>query len=200
MILFMGAMTVMLGGFLLYQKRQSAAMLGESVRADSAAAALPDYLRRPAVQAPQYIAAMAPANPLANSRVRGFRNNNPGNLRDYGFPWQGRIGDDPEGFLIFDTADNGIRAMARDLSTGFTRDGENTIRIIVNEWAPSNENNTANYISHVAKLTGFAPDQVLFLNVPTIGALVSAIITHENGSNPYSPQQILNAVIAAGVQ
>lgn len=134
---------------------------------------------------------------------RGIRNHNPGNVRTRGTrngiggrdPWLGLIGEDLEGYGIFSTAELGIRAMVRDLLVGFERDGENTIREIITEWAPSTENDTAAYIASVAKQTGFHPDQELALDA--LPALVRAIIRHENGQQPYSAEVIASAIARA---
>lgn len=122
---------------------------------------------------------------------RGFRNGNPGNF-DYvpSIPWQGQIGLEvlPPGvkgrarFAVFRAAVWGIRAIFRDLITGQDRDGEVTIRQIIREWAPPNENDTDAYISVVCARTGFKPDQRLNLHsydhaVP----LARAIVDHEQG-------------------
>jgi len=128
--------------------------------------------------------------------TRGLRNNNPGNIRwDGRTQWAGMIGQDANGFVIFDTPQNGIRAIVRTLRSYANRHID-TIGEIISTWAPSSENNTGAYIDHVVSIVGknsgaeITPDDYL--------KLVGAIIAHENFVNPY-PDDVLNAGIAAGL-
>lgn len=85
---------------------------------------------------------------------RGFRNNNPGNI-DYNprNQWQGQLPPDPaieKRFARFDTAENGIRALAKLVLAYRSKDGMpkiggqgiDTVREVLNRWAPSVENDT----------------------------------------------------------
>lgn len=115
---------------------------------------------------------------------RGIRNKNPGNLRP-GSPWVGALGDDGDGYLIFDTPENGIRALAKNLLTYYRRHGLDTVAGIINRWAPPSENNTGSYVRAVAAALGVPPDAKI--NVPAqLEPLTVAIIRHENGLQPYS--------------
>ncbi len=124
---------------------------------------------------------------------RGIRNNNPGNIEDNGTKWRGRVGDDGR-FVIFDTPENGIRALARTLKTYHKKYGLTTVRGIINRWAPAVENDTNSYIEHVAGSLGVLPDSSL--SESQIMAIVPVIIRHENGQQPYSIE-VLNAGIQA---
>lgn len=128
--------------------------------------------------------------------TRGLRNNNPGNIRISGAAWRGKIVPNTDGsFEQFDTPENGIRAMTRILQNYYGR-GLVTVRQIISTWAPANENNTAAYVSSVANDMGVTPDSAL--QFPEhLPALVSAIIKHENGVNPYTVATISNGVSAA---
>jgi hypothetical protein len=110
--------------------------------------------------------------------TRGFRNNNPGNLR-YGVRWLGVIGQDADGYAIFDTLENGIRAMGVDLLTKIAR-GLNTPAAIIQVYAPPSDNNpTDTYITKVAEWSGLDPNQTLTrADMPT---LAEAMIRFENG-------------------
>lgn len=139
---------------------------------------------------------------------RGLRNNNPGNI-DYNprNQWQGQLG--IEGgvphprFARFDSAENGIRAMAKlilnyrgkDGEPGVGKPGIDTVHEVISRWAPGNENDTAAYVNTVARLMRVGPKDPLQLNNRLILVpLVSAIILHENGYNPYD-----TSVVAEGV-
>lgn len=113
--------------------------------------------------------------------TRGFRNNNPGNLRWSGaFTWQGQVGQDPEGYVIFDTMENGVRAMTKNLRTYFGR-GTNTIRAIITRYAPSHENPTDAYVAFLAKNLNVSPDAPL--SDGRMHELVRYIIQFENGAD-----------------
>lgn len=140
---------------------------------------------------------------------RGIRNCNPGNIdRHPGVKWQGQADDqssDPR-FVVFRSASWGIRAIARVLITYQTarlaRDGSriDTIREIIDRWAPRNENQTDAYAAHVAKLTGIGIDDPIdVFDYATMFALVTAIITHENGCQPYSRPEIESGLFLADV-
>lgn len=131
--------------------------------------------------------------------TRGLRNNNPGNIRySAANNWQGQTGQDDAGFSIFDTAQNGIRALAVVLKNYQNKYGLNTVQDIISRWAPSSENDTAAYISDVADRMGVAPNAALNLNDDdTLTALVNAIIHHENGLNPYDVATVESGVMSA---
>ncbi|EAA1976727.1 hypothetical protein DOV67_13220 [Salmonella enterica subsp. enterica serovar Java] len=130
--------------------------------------------------------------------ARGIRNNNPGNL-EYSKtnPWVGQTGDDGR-FAKFETPEHGIRALGRNLLS-YQRQGIDTVNDIINRWAPpSDNNNTEAYIQAVCAQLGVTPDQPLDASNPdTLKALCASIIQHENGSQPYSDQQLITGVSAA---
>jgi len=66
----------------------------------------------------------------------------------------------------------------------YFKQGLNTIRKIVSTYAPSNENDTDNYIYVIADKTGFDPDEVLTYDEDTAKALINAIAYMENGTAP----------------
>ncbi|HGH4637350.1 TPA: hypothetical protein ACJIWT_003964 [Enterobacter bugandensis] len=130
--------------------------------------------------------------------ARGIRNNNPGNL-EYSKtnPWIGQTGDDGR-FAKFETPEHGIRALGRNLLS-YQRQGIDTVSDIVEKWAPKKDgNDTAAYIKAVCAQLGVTPDQQLDASNPdTLKALCAAIIHHENGSQPYTDQQLSTGVSAA---
>ncbi len=129
---------------------------------------------------------------------RGERNNNPGNIRASGAPWQGQTGVDPAGFAVFDTPAHGMRALARLLQNYQTVHGLDTVRKVISRYAPSSENNTGAYIAAVAADLGVGPDDPVDLgNRGTLGAMVAAIVRHENGRLIYSQADIAAAVALA---
>lgn len=125
---------------------------------------------------------------------RGIRNHNPGNLVYVEtIQWQGQTGHDGR-FCTFDSADNGIRALCKQLLAYQDKYGLRTIRAIISRWAPPSENDTEAYIRAVAHFMVTAEGDLLELHNDTVlTALATAIITHENGQQPYAADLIRNA-------
>ncbi|WP_404402991.1 virion protein [Idiomarina seosinensis] len=126
---------------------------------------------------------------LNSSQPRGLRNNNPGNLRGSdAFKWQGEMGRDNKDFVVFDTPENGLRALARILQTYRNRYGLNTIEGVLSRYAPPSENNTESYIKHAVRAMG------LSRHTPLTGQdyprLMAVIVAHENGQQPFSLAQL----------
>jgi len=119
----------------------------------------------------------------------GVRNNNPGNLRSAPNA-TGQNG----GFVTFDTPRDGNAALARQLMLYGDR-GNNTLNGIIHTYAPSKENNTQAYIKSVSDMTGFNPYDRLDLHSPDIlQKIIPAIIKHENGTQPFSHEDIKLAI------
>lgn len=138
--------------------------------------------------------------------ARGVRNRNPGNI-DFNprNDWQGQIGKESDGrFAVFDTPENGIRALGKLLIAYRSKDGMpgvggkgiDTVLETINRWAPSNENDTQSYASAVATRLGVRTTDPINIKDPgTLRGMVVGIIIHENGGNPYPP-----AIIDEGVR
>lgn len=82
---------------------------------------------------------------------RGFRNNNPCNIRKGG-NWQGldNITPDDGEFCRFTSMAYGFRAALWLLRKYYNKYGLRTVESIIRRWAPESENNTAHYIRYVA--------------------------------------------------
>ncbi|EIP9220976.1 lytic transglycosylase [Salmonella enterica] len=111
----------------------------------------------------------AGAGPAGN--VRG---GNIGNLRGVNGGWQ-----------RFDSARGGMAAMAGQLLRYQSKKKfghKKTLRQLISTYAPSNENNTAEYVAQVAKWTGLNPDSDIDLRNPEImRKVLEAMIRKENG-------------------
>lgn len=138
---------------------------------------------------------------------RGIRNHNPGNLRRSKIKWKGKVEPSTDAeFEQFASPEMGIRAIARDLLTGYKR-GDDTVAEIIEAWAPKSENDTRAYIAAVCKTVGCRPEQKIDVDdYATMLALVKAIIRHENGDpnkygRPawYSDEEYRAALFDAGV-
>lgn len=118
----------------------------------------------------------------------GLRQNNPGNIKLA----------DGSGFQKFDTPEHGISATVNNLIAYKDKHGLNTVRGIISRWAPPSENDTESYIKDVAQHLGVGADDLLDVkNAQTLAQLTAAITHHENGKNPYKPEQISGAVDSA---
>lgn len=144
-----------------------------------------------------------------SSGTRGIRNHNPGNI-DFNprNDWQGQLGLElgvaKPRFARFDSAESGIRALAKllinyrgkDGLPGVGRSGIDTVRETISRWAPHSENDTEAYIGAVVRAVGVLPNEPIDIrSASTLVRMVTAIIIHENGSNPYSA-----AIVGEGVR
>jgi len=123
--------------------------------------------------------------------TRGIRNNNPLNLRCSSSPWKGKgtppsplgkgeIEKDPE-FEQFISMYYGFRAAILTTETYIIKHGCNTIRTIINRWAPPNENHTSNYINFVCRATGIGGNEVLSNHDKRLKEIVWAMAQMESG-------------------
>lgn len=132
---------------------------------------------------------------------RGVRNNNPGNV-DYSplNKWVGQVGIEQDvpnpRFARFDIAQNGIRAITKILMS-YHRKGFNTVRLMINRWAPPKENDTGAYVKAVADRLDIGADTELTLSIYLLQVMVTAIIQHENGYLPYNSEIVRDGVSRA---
>lgn len=140
--------------------------------------------------------------PVAISKLRGVRNNNPGNV-EKGIAWKGLAAQQPDPrFANFVHPKWGFRAIARIL-LGDWKEGQNTVRSLIEEWSPAldrdpvtgiiRKQNTESYVQAVAKHLKVMPNAPI--NVPQrLPELLDAIARHENSGYKYDP-----AIIAEGI-
>ena len=117
---------------------------------------------------------------INNAGPIGLRNNNPGNLRDTGTAWEGKIGSNG-GFVVFDDVAWGIRAFATNLYSSITKYGTDTLRKYITRYAPENENDTKIYIDYVSQSTGISPDDKIPNDVDTLRNILRAQFEIEIG-------------------
>lgn len=124
-----------------------------------------------------------PKSFLNNHKVRGLRNNNPGNLVKTNIAWQGKIlKSTDKNFEQFENIYWGLRAMYKDLINDINK-GKDTVTKLINEYAPPHENDTTAYINKVAKIVGVQPNQKLSkINGAFLMLLGRAIIKVELGN------------------
>jgi hypothetical protein len=117
------------------------------------------------------------------SAPRGIRNCNPGNIDLSAITYDGEIkpSRDPR-FATFATMEKGVRAIVELMIVYHNDHHLNTIRGIINRWAPPVENNTSTYVTDVAAQCGVHPDDLYPVTQDDMAKLVYAIICHENGA------------------
>lgn len=144
-----------------------------------------------AITRPAPVRGQIPYSP-ASKNTPGFRNHNPGNLKAAPNS-TGKRGK----FSTFASDDDGLSAMARQLMLYGDR-GNNTPGGIIHTYAPSSENNTRAYIDDVTSITRYGADQRLDLHNPEVlKTLMASMIQHEQGSQPYTEEQLKKAIQSA---
>lgn len=141
--------------------------------------------------------------------TRGLRNFNPGNIKDFGIPWNGLAKPEqmtPEQkqemtFCVFTGPWWGIRAIAVIIKNYSAKYGLDSIYKIIGRWAPGSDNNEpAKYAQYVAGKVGVSVYETIDVtDYETMYKLVSAIVHYENGSDPYS-WEYNTGLIMAGIE
>lgn len=116
---------------------------------------------------------------MGSNATLGQRNNNPLNIRYNRLnKWNGQVGEN-KGFCVFSEKKYGYRASFILLRT-YSRRGINTIREIINTWAPPTENNTVAYIRYVSEKTGIPADMPLSFSFENLAPVVMAMAQLES--------------------
>lgn len=120
----------------------------------------------------------------ADTRPRGIRNNNPGNIEMGAFAKEnGATGSDGR-FAKFDTPEQGVQAMY-NLLENYQKKGLDTVSDMIGRWSPKDDNNTEAYAKKVAKDMGIGPDEPFLFQGELANKMIKSMIEHENGGNPY---------------
>ncbi len=116
---------------------------------------------------------------------RGYRNNNPLNIRNSNEKWAGEIrpSQDPA-FKQFKSMGYGFRA-ALKLLRNYIGKGYNTIEKIINRWAPPTENHTESYIKNVSSRSGIPANVIISRDDrEKLIEIAYAMAISENGQAP----------------
>lgn len=140
-----------------------------------------------------------------NAKVRSFRNNNFGNLNFVG--QEGARLEDPNGngearFAKFNTPEEGFRGLANQLTLYANGKSKatggrklETVEDIINVYAPSNENNTQQYVSSLSTKLGVKSNEKLDMTNPEVMTqLMRGIATIEGGNPQVTDQFIRDAI------
>ena len=113
---------------------------------------------------------------------RGIRNNNPLNIR-IGNDWKGEVENPTDSqFEQFKTMTWGVRAAFIVLYNYIVRRKVNMIALIINRWAPTNENDTLAYMKQVSKISKIGLyDPIDFYDRESMVKLFKGMCMVENG-------------------
>lgn len=135
----------------------------------------------------RYKISMKTSNNLGDKSLpRGYRNNNPLNIRITGERWIGKVSPNTDGsFEQFESMGYGFRAALKTIQNYISK-GYNTIEKIITRWAPPQDNNnTTSYIANVASRTGISKTQEISRSDrEKLISIVYAMAISENGSAP----------------
>lgn len=103
------------------------------------------------------------------SKPKGYRNNNPLNIRISKNAWEGKVQNNTDGeFEQFDEMKNGWRAAFINMDSHISR-GDNTLRKMIGKWAPTlDNNNPEKYASDVANAAGISVDDIINIDNPDL--------------------------------
>lgn len=134
---------------------------------------------------------------MSGNIPRGIRNNNPLNIDKSSSNWQGKTEGQDTRFETFVSPEYGIRAGAKILLNYQKLYKLYTMEDIFNRYAPPIENNTNAYAEHMAKALGIGVNEEIALNKSNLIPLITAMIKHENGVQPYDASTIAKGVSLA---
>lgn len=114
--------------------------------------------------------------------TRGIRNNNPGNLNFARQQGASKESGANGRFAIFNSMQEGIAALERQIAINVNKHGLNTLAKFVHSYAPAGDkNNESAYIKALQKETGLgANDNIDLSNKKIASGIRNGIIAHEN--------------------
>lgn len=185
----------LVGGSKLLNPIQKEALVRDA-RAKVSESALEGLIEVDPAKAKAFSAPALPASLNDKSKPISVRQNNPLNIRPTSDNWQGKIGEQ-NGYVVFDTPENGFRAAAKNLITYKNR-GVETVRSAIEMWAPNSENNTSAYVDFVSKKLGVEPDQKINLSDKnTLVNMLTAQSEFESGGKFFDKESIVAGVDSA---
>lgn len=117
--------------------------------------------------------------------ARGYRNFNPGNIRNSSVRYLGEKESTDIAFKQFESMTWGFRAMFVLLDTYRIRYGLRTLQQMIERYAPPSENDTTGYVNFITRRTRIADiSTVDTRNEKMMVPLVTAMAAMENGSDP----------------
>lgn len=123
---------------------------------------------------------------MKKNMPRGFRNNNPGNIRINSDLFRGEVRPSSDkAFKQFESMAYGYRAVFKILRNYHQKYALKSIRQMIARWAPENENNTAAYVKAVSDYAGIGADEFIYIdNREMMIRIVCGMSKVENGEDP----------------
>jgi len=130
------------------------------------------------------------------SSIIGQRINNPFNIRQANQDFLGETGEE-SGFVSFESSPFGVRAADKVLTT-YGRDyGINTIRGLINRFAPPSENDTRGYVNYISGQLGMDPDAEIDLSDPDLRSRILSPMAMLESRTELTPDQIQQQIAEA---
>lgn len=131
------------------------------------------------------------SKPKESKGPRGYRNNNPLNIRISNNPWSGKVADNTDGlFEQFIDMAHGYRAGFKNIKTHIDR-GNNTLRKLISIWAPKEDNNNPeSYANRVASAAGISVDDEINMNDPVLMQKIVAAMAKVENRQDANPDDI----------
>ena len=143
-------------------------------------------------------------------KIRGIRNNNPGNIRISNVKWEGKVPREKNtdgNFEQFCAPEFGIRALVMNAKNYQVKHNLWTPRAMIWKWAPPNENNSNKYVQDVIRIfhqssyekaRNITADTSFTMTDPELAyCMTCGIILKECGVNPYPEGMIKRAINSA---
>ena len=122
---------------------------------------------------------------------RGLRNCNPGNIRISGVNYMGEVKPSQDkAFKQFKDITWGYRAMFVVLDS-YHRRGLTTIEQMLHRYAPTNENDTDNYVRFVVVNSGFSANQYIDVDLEGVMIPIVAAMSHMENGKPAVYEDVL---------
>ena len=117
--------------------------------------------------------------------ARGYRNCNPGNIRNSSVRYLGEKESTDIAYKQFESMAWGFRAMFVLLHTYQVRYGLKTLQQMIERYAPPSENDTTGYVSYITRRTRIADISTVDTHSEKqMIPLVTAMAVMENGTEP----------------
>lgn len=126
---------------------------------------------------------------------RGYRNNNPCNIRHNGIAYVGEVPREQctdKSFKQFKSMALGYRAVFMILKVYVSRYGLRTVREWINRWAPESDGNyTKEYIRQVCSRAGIAPDDPVDLADSALMTRIAAAMAFVENGAPANVNEVI---------
>jgi hypothetical protein len=132
---------------------------------------------------------------ISRKITRGYRNNNPGNIRISDSAWIGKIGNDGT-FEQFSEMWQGVRAIAKIILKYQSTYGLTTLRELGDKYAPASDNDGADYGAGLATTLSIDEDDDIDFST-NLQNIIHAIVINENSMDLITSDEYTEAIQSA---